>query len=312
VRAVLCGCLAILFGACGGSPTAPPPATLSLACPANLERPSPGGGPVTVTYAMPAVSGGSAPVSVSCQPASGSDFRPGSTPVTCTASDGAGRPAACSFSIVIALAPQLRVTRFLAFGDSLSEGKVSVRPGLPIESPPHSYPYKLETLLRERYPQDGVVVLNEGFGGERATQSYPRFQDALDVHRPDAVLLMHGMNDLNGDGLPGVQAAVDGVEELVKEARRAGLPTLVATLPPMGDGPKASCPACIDPFNDRIRAVAAAKGALLVDVERVWGTGAGLMGADGIHPTEAGYEAIAAAFFEVIRQHLETAAPASE
>lgn len=311
LRGALCGGLALLWSACGGSSTAPSPTSLSLACPANLERSSAGGGPVSVAYTTPAASGGSAPVSVTCSPASGAEFGVGSTPVTCTAQDTAGRQASCSFSVVVAFMARLEVTRFLVFGDSLSEGKVSALPSALIPSEPHSYPYKLEALLRGQYPQDDVVVLNEGFGGERASAAYRRFQDALDTHQPQAVLLMHGMNDLNGDGLTGVQRAADGVEELVKEARRAGLPTLVATLPPLGDGPKASCPDCIDPFNDRIRAMAAAKGALLVDVERAWNA-SGLMGADGIHPTEAGYEAIASAFFETIRQHLERQPPASE
>ena len=50
---------------------------------------------------------------------------------------------------------------------------------------------------------------------------------------------------------------------------------------------------------------AARKGATLVDVFQAWGGRSELMGADGIHPTEAGYEVIADAFFEAIRRTLE-------
>ena len=281
-------------------------ATLGVVCPANVERPSTGGDPVAITYSTPVPSGGSAPVSVTCQPASGTEFAPGSTPVTCTAQDSGGRQATCSFSITVNVVAQLRVTRFLVFGDSLSEGKVSLLPTFLVDSPSHSYPFKLEAMLKARYTGQDVIVLNEGRGGERASESYGRFQEVLDLHQPDAVLLMHGMNDLIGGRLAEVQDAADGVEELVKEAMRAGLPTIVATLPHLGTGPKASCPECIDPFNDLIRAMVAAKGALLADVQSAWGSRSELMGADGIHPTEAGYEAIAEAFFNVIRQHFET------
>lgn len=300
-----------LLAACGGSPTSPPPdASLLVGCPATVQRTSVGGAAVAVSYTAPTVSGGRAPVSVSCQPASGAIFQPGSTQVTCSATDAAGQQAGCVFAVTVAAVAQLQQTRFLVFGDSLTEGKISVLPSLLlVESPAHSYPFKLEALLRAQYPDQGVVVLNEGFGGERAAESYRRFQGALSTHRPGAVLLMQGINDLNADGFQGIQQAADAVEELVKEARRAGLVTLVATLPPIGPGPKAGCPECIEPFNARIRAIATAKGAFSVDVHAAWGSRTGLMGADGIHPTEAGYEVIAETFFNVIRQTLEIPGP---
>ena len=185
-------------------------ATLGVVCPANVERPSTGGDPVAITYSTPVPSGGSAPVSVTCQPASGTEFAPGSTPVTCTAQDSGGRQATCSFSITVNVVAQLRVTRFLVFGDSLSEGKVSLLPTFLVDSPSHSYPFKLEAMLKARYTGQDVIVLNEGRGGERASESYGRFQEVLYLHQPDAVLLMHGMNDLIGGRLAEVQDAGGG------------------------------------------------------------------------------------------------------
>jgi lysophospholipase L1-like esterase len=259
-----------------------------------------------VTYSLPSATGGTLPLSIGCTPPSGSSFEVGTTPVSCTASDAAGRTATCNFAVTIVHIPQLTQNRLLVFGNSVAEGKLSAL----VESPPHSYPAKLLHLMQERYRGQDVTILNEGRGGERAVESLPRFQAAVSLHRPGAVLLMHGINDLNTEGISGVQRVADAIEELVKHARATVPVTFVATLPPLGPGPKAGCPECVEPLNARIRAVAAAKSAVLVDVHAAWGARTGLMGADGIHPTEAGYEAIAEAFFEAIRRTLE-AAPSS-
>jgi len=196
----------------------------------------------------------------------------------------------------------------MTFGDSLTEGKISLTLTTLVDSPSHSYPAKLLRLLTERYTGQEIIMLNEGFGGERADESLPRFREALSHDRPDAVLLMHGVNDLNGSQDGRVQRAADAMEELVKEARNGGRAALVATLPPLGPGGKAACPECVEPYNNLIRRMVAAKGATLVDVHAAWGGRAGLMGADGIHPTEAGYEVIAGAFFDAIQRTLESPA----
>jgi lysophospholipase L1-like esterase len=191
----------------------------------------------------------------------------------------------------------------MAFGDSLTEGKVSLAPVVLVDAGPHSYPARLRTLLSARYTSQVITLANEGRGGERADDSVSRFREALSVHRPEVVLLMHGVNDLVSPTPGRIQSAADGVEELIKETRNAGAAAFVATLPAFGSGPKASCPECIEPYNTLIRAIAAAKGATLVDVHAAWRSE--LMGADGIHPTEAGYEVIADVFFEAIRRTLE-------
>ena len=257
---------------------------------------------------MPTATGGTAPVTITCTPSAGTLFPSGSSPVTCTAVDGGGRSATCGFAITVSAVPRLSRTRFMTFGDSLTEGKISLTLTTLVDSPSHSYPAKLLRLLTERYTGQEIVMLNEGFGGERADESLPRFREALSHDRPDAVLLMHGVNDLNGAQDGRVQRAADAMEELVKEARNGGRAALVATLPPLGPGGKAACPECVEPYNNLIRRMVAAKGATLVDVHAAWGGRAGLMGADGIHPTEAGYEVIAGAFFDAIKRTLESPA----
>jgi lysophospholipase L1-like esterase len=273
-----------------------------------VETSSLGGVPVAVTYNAPTTAGGTAPVTVACAPAAGTPFPTGPTTVTCTASDNAGRQASCSFGVTVANIPlRLQKTRFMAFGDSLTEGKL--RPfgtEFLIDGGPHSYPSTLLRLLTERYAGQSVTVVNEGFGGETVVKSFERFLRAIADHRPEVLLLMHGVNDLIGEG--GEDAKIlrtaDSLDELTEIALDRGLTVFVATLPPFGQG-KASCQECVAPLNDRIRAMAAARRAVLVDVFAAWGSQPGLMGPDGIHPTEAGYEAIAKAFFEAIKRTLE-------
>jgi hypothetical protein len=76
--------------------TTPP----SVACPANIQVNATSAAGAVVTYsATGADSCGSA--TVVCAPASGSTFPVGTTPVTCTATDGAGLTATCSFTVTV-------------------------------------------------------------------------------------------------------------------------------------------------------------------------------------------------------------------
>lgn len=293
---------------CGGSPTTPQPtpAAVTLSCPVNVETSSPAGVLPVINYSSPVATGGTGPLTVLCTPPSHTAFPLGLTPVTCTATDAAAQRATCAFSVNVTARPLLSQTRFLAFGDSLTEGKLSVTLELLIDSPAHSYPVKLTTLLAARYPDQQIIVVNEGFAGERVVDSVNRFWAAMAQHRPESVLLMHGVNDLNGLEDGRVQATVDGLEALVKAATSLGVTPFLASLPPIGP-PKSGCPECVVPLNERLRSMSASKGAVFVDVYAAWGNRPGLMGADGIHPTEAGYEVIAEAFFEAIRNRLEAA-----
>jgi lysophospholipase L1-like esterase len=296
---------------CGGSPTAPtPPPTpqLSVSCPAAVEASSLGGQPVAVTYGSPQSTGGTAPVAVTCVPARDALFPAGTTAVTCTAADSAGRQASCTFPVTVKAIPRLLQTRFMAFGDSLTEGKLGGTPFL-VDAGPHSYPSQLKRLLDERYTGQTVEVVNEGFGGEVVADSdtVRRLAQALSTHLPGALLLMHGVNDLNEskiDERERIQRTAEALDELVEDARHANIAVFLATLPPLG-GPKGSCPECVQPLNDQIRGIAARYGAVLVDVHAAFTGGSALMGADGIHPTEAGYEVLARTFFDAIRRTLE-------
>lgn len=295
----------LVAAGCGGSPTTPAPPSapqLAVTCPAAVETSSLGGQPVAVTYGAAQATGGTAPVSVTCAPAANALFPAGTTTVTCTAADSAGRQASCTFGVTVAAIPRLLQTRLMAFGDSVTEGKLGGTPVL-VDAGPHSYPSQLKGLLEARYTGQNIDVINEGFGGEVVSddETSPRFAAALSAHRPGAVLLMHGVNRLEEET---IDEFGNALEELVHNARMANVAVFLATLPPLS-GPRAGCPECVRPLNDDIHGIAVRHGAVLVDVHAAFTGGSALMGADGIHPTEAGYEVMARAFFDAIRRTLE-------
>jgi lysophospholipase L1-like esterase len=176
-----------------------------------------------------------------------------------------------------------------------------------------SYPFKLQSLLAARYTAQTVQLFNAGIAGRNVREDVSRFGDALSAAKPELVLLLEGVNDLNSPRNPGegdnarIRLTVDTLEEMVKEATRRNVPVMVGTLPPQRPGgPKAASVDLIAPFNEALRVMAGKKGAQVVD------TGAlplSMIGSDGLHPTEAGYQRMAEIWMEAIRARYEQAAP---
>lgn len=209
--------------------------------------------------------------------------------------------------------PTLGVTRILAFGDSMTEG---------VDSPPppstltfaltlsagrsQSYPFKLQALMTARYTAQTITVVNAGIAGRNAREDRDRFNRALSDARPELVLLLEGANDLNAPRLMGegdnarIRATVDALEDMVRDAGGRGIPVMIGTLPPQRPGgPKSGNAALVPDFNAALVAMAAKKGAGLVDINTQLTLA--MIGIDGLHPTEAGYQKMAEAWLEAIK-----------
>jgi len=117
------------------------------------------------------------------------------------------------------------------------------------------------------------------------------------------VLLLEGSNDLAALGVRGVSTALAGLQTMARTARAAGVTVFIASLPPSKPGGANSIPmALIQALNDQIRLGAPAEGAIFVDVYAALAPEANtLIGVDGLHPTEAGYQRMAETFFAAIR-----------
>ena len=317
--------LTLVLGAACSSPTAPtpppPPPPVAdaplLSCVEGVSRATVNATGIAVSFDTPSATGGEGSVSVTCSPSSGETFPIGVTAVKCTATDSLNRTASCEFPITVSKLAQLSKTRFLAFGDSITAGEVTFPLGSSrigaitrqVVVPSAAYPTILAKTLQGRYSSqaDAITVANYGVSGEKAINARNRFFEALNIVRPDVVLLFHGHNDIPG-GLDGAASgAASEMRIMASEARLRGMRVFIATLsPPRPGGNKVIDQIFIDDFNNRMRALAASEGAVLVDVY------AGLLtdvtryiGVDGLHPTEAGYSKIADIFFQAIQSNFE-------
>jgi lysophospholipase L1-like esterase len=308
------GALAVA-AACGGSgagPTPPGPAP-TITCPGNVEATAHNGEAPVVNFDAPAAQGGDAPVTVACTPTSGSTFPVGTNTVNCTATDAAKRSATCSFSVNVSGVPTLTKLKFVAFGDSITEGQTSPDPTILLLNPADSYPAKLQQLLRERYVDQTITVINKGRSGEKVHEDgEKRFPDVLDDEKPDVVLLLDGANDLlaagnGGDPEDGISPIIGSLEEMLQSARRRHIPVMLATFPPQRrDGKRGAGAPAVPDLNDEIRRLAADEGATLVDLYNgLGGTPEGSIGVDGLHPTTSGYTKIAEIWFDAIRNKYE-------
>jgi lysophospholipase L1-like esterase len=317
---------------------AKPSGTLpAISCPGpvSVHAIMPTGAPVT--FSEPTVTGGLEPVTTYCTPASGSSFPNGITEVTCVTSDALQRLASCRFNVTVARPPRLTATRFLAFGDSITAGALGTQcpagggvncsittltmprfelrrflEGLfiGIEATPAAYPRALQALLAARYPLQSFAIANEGLPGEFVADGKTRLAGLLNQQPPEALLLQEGANDMN-QGQPPIDTIVEDLRSMVRAARGRGLPVFVGTLVPqrqMACRGYDFCDGTEDtvPTNARIRAMATAEGAVLVDLFTAFdGQTTTLLGLDGLHPNEAGYQKIAEMFFDAIRLQLE-------
>lgn len=208
--------------------------------------------------------------------------------------------------------PVLGATKFVAFGDSLTEGVTALEPATLMKlvaSQP--YPQRLQALLSDRYTTQTITVQNRGLAGEQAADGRPRLIDVLRKDQPEVVLLLEGYNDMSAYGSKGLPRAIGGLEGMIKEARGRGMRVFVATLPPERDGGRKALPTdLLAKFNSEVVKMAADEGATVVDLSRSVTVGA--IGDDGVHPTDAGYEQFAGAFFTVVSTGLERPAAATQ
>lgn len=275
-----------------------------------------------VAFPAPAVAGGASPVTVTCSPASGSDFHLGTTPVSCAVTDAQSRGASCSFNVTLK-GFALEITRFLTVGDSLTEGEN----GLPINpfiDTPNAYPTRLKVLLDEHFPEQNMTVVNRGINGERVEATRERLVKHLTDVRPDAVLLLTGYNNLDpcdpgrANSTDCKQAIVDvefGVRDCIREVKESPFGVkymFVSNITPSGPLVPGSPrdlrldPAAVREVNARIQTRVAQEGAVLVDsYTRFVGHETEYSSIDGVHLTPAGYQALAETFFFAIQNSVK-------
>ena len=295
-----------------------------ISCPSAVSAQSADGSAVRVIYADPLVTGGLKPLTLGCTPASGASFVVGATTVACSVTDAQQRTSNCTFQVTVvrpAGPPRLSATKFLAFGDSITAGFIpdntdSLLAGriFRIVQPDLSYPSRLQTLLRARYPTQNVTVVSSGIPGEKTFEGVVRLPGDLVRFTPEVVLLQEGVNDINSLGAAAIPATIQNLRTMIRTARASGARVMVGTLLPQIPGlSRAAAPDLMAPFNAQLVPMVASEGASIVDLYsgllvdlKTW-----ISPLDGLHPNGSGYAEIARLFSVRIIAELESPAAAT-
>lgn len=192
---------------------------------------------------------------------------------------------------------QTTVRRYIAFGDSITEG-VGDNPN----RAELGYPPRLEELLNQR----GVSaqVENRGQAGETTSGGLSRINRVLD-NGGDVLLLMEGTNDVN-DRTSNETIAFN-LDEIARRAEARGMEVVHGTLIPRNGANHDGNNRITADLNGRIRELAYANDRELADPFEVilYQTTDPLRtlyvgGADKLHPNAAGYDVIARVFADVL------------
>jgi lysophospholipase L1-like esterase len=177
-------------------------------------------------------------------------------------------------------------------GDSITEGWHDKRPGF---------------FTRGR--------INRGIGGQTTPQMVLRMYSDVVALRPKAVHIMAGTNDIAGNTGPmTVEKSENNFRAMSDIARRHGIAVLLAPVPPAASfpwKPEVQTRPRIAELNSWLESFARENGATWVDYRRVLDDGTGAMkpgfAVDGVHPTEAGYDAMATVIEPVLRRMFDKA-----
>jgi lysophospholipase L1-like esterase len=152
--------------------------------------------------------------------------------------------------------------------------------------------------------------VDRGIGGQTTSQMMLRMMSDVVALRPKAVHIMGGTNDIAGNTGPmTAQMSEDNVRAMTDIAQRQGIKVLIASVPPAGQfpwAPKVETRKAIAELNRRLERLAHQTGAMWVDYQPLLDDGTGAMkpglADDGVHPTEAGYDAMATVIDPVLRR----------
>lgn len=203
-----------------------------------------------------------------------------------------GRIALLALPLILA-ASAFGQTRYLAFGDSITEGLYD-DPGA------GGYPARLETLLGDAGQPS--VVDNKGLGGETTAEGLDRLTSLLDRTEATIVLLMEGTNDISSH--ISEETTLFDLDEMADRVENEGLEAVSATVLPRAPGTQA------DPGNllttslcAGIRREAWRSGRRLVDPQEVFIEVPDYFDTiygDSLHPNGLGYDLLAGVFFDLL------------
>lgn len=220
--------------------------------------------------------------------------------------------------------------RIVCFGDSVTQGTPHV-------APEDTFPSLLERRLAARHAPAHICVHNAGVGGENTAEGLARLDTDVLVHKPVIVSIEFGLNDIRYEPEKrlGEEQFAANLREMHSRITGAGAVAIFMTPNPIIDlhhvysqgtdyyQPWGGCNGINAAYAEIIRQVAREVGAPLSDIysafvkEAVKAEFRGetfdyrdlsilskfISSRDGVHPTTAGQELIAAELYAVVVQH---------
>ena len=191
----------------------------------------------------------------------------------------------------------------LCFGDSLTFGTTSrAAPGFATLSPIEGYVPKLQRLLEDELDEK-LRMVNSSRGGGDTNEGLARLPNELRIHNPDLVLLWLGVVDVNTNEKARFTQLRENLVAMMRMIKREGAKVVIGTYPPMDpEGFRALAAENVARLNTIIRQEANAEQVPIAGHEIAFGNDPdGLLGSDGLHPNDNGYQLIAETWFEVVR-----------
>jgi lysophospholipase L1-like esterase len=236
-------------------------------------------------------------------PTAPSSVAPPSTPLTATSQETTPNSPALTFVPARAVGIQ----RFVAFGDSITWGALSqFDQRFQYAAANGGYPERILASLTAAHAPQRFTMFNEGLPGELAVNALTRFRAMLTTRKPECVLLLEGINDLTNGISP--SSTGNGLRQMLDAAAAAGVPVIIATMYPTyealyPDGvTRPNAFDVVPALNAQIRLIATGRlNVHLVDLEPIM-RDRSLVGNDGLHANEAGFDVMAAAFVSAIQR----------
>jgi len=160
----------------------------------------------------------------------------------------------------------------------------------------HSYPAQLARILRGRFPQAKVEVINAGIGGETVMRNLARFEHDVLAHHPDLVIWQVGTNDAFQKKT--VQEVYAGILAGIRQVRTAGAELVLMESQYFPERPETEA---LSQARATIRQAAADSGVQFLPryalmrhwIETKLFSPETMLVADKIHMTDASYQCLA-------------------
>jgi lysophospholipase L1-like esterase len=170
----------------------------------------------------------------------------------------------------------------LALGDSITEGACHAAGA--------TYPQRLASLIQKK-------VINAGICGETTGGGAARVAGLLDKYDPGTILVLYGANDLiQGDDPAG---SLERMRIIISAAKARKTRIAIGTVLPMVRDHQ-QYEGLVEAYNVQLKALAKAENVRVVDLFGEFSKRRDvLLQEDGLHPSDAGNQTLAAAFADV-------------